>query len=334
VDGGAPDGSAGDKVLYVLWTLHIEGDTQDAKLGDPSCNEHEAFYQKQVFEQLDVAGLEEIWRAAKGHLDAFGRPPRMHISPAGEFFETELDGTYGRKAFRKFVWSEAGHEVGIQGHRISHQGRFCWPTREPSEAGIRSKLGTLHAEAERWVHDGKKVNDGFTYSPGVKLDVGIFGNDRAATEKFLDLEAAKLGYRVAFEDWDGCIEDSPSPGKRPPYLHRAEYPDGTRMYKVCFQGAVVPACKDAPRCESPDTARQWIDSLVGKLSADPDPRHLYYFAFATHACAGVESPRPGSCPAETAGMTAVLEHLDQKVRAGVRVRYVTPRELVEIFEKR
>lgn len=315
-----------DKTLYVLWTLHVEGDKQQMSIDDPRCDADLAIYQQRPFDR-DMEGLENIWIEARKHKDSFGNSPKMYISPAGEFFETEVDPIYGNKAFSNFNWLDLGHEIGIQGHKIYYYSKFCWPTRDESTEGVIQKLTTLHNWAEKWEYNGGKVNHGITYTPGVKLDKLIFNDNKAETEEFLDKEASKLGYSVTFDDWDGCVEDNPNPGGRPSYLYQAEYSDRTKMYKVCFQGTVKDPCNDAPRCESPDNARQWIDTLIEKMNSDSNPVHLYYYAFATHANSGLGGVQP-----EWEGMKEVFEYLDEKVASEVKIKYITPKDLIAIYE--
>ncbi|MFQ6087538.1 MAG: hypothetical protein ACE5K0_01370 [Candidatus Methanofastidiosia archaeon] len=325
------------KTLYILWTVHIEGDTQKMQ-DDERCSKPN--YQtdplpSQYFGkfEIDLRGIEELQREAEKHKDSFGNNPKMHLSFAGEYFETELDPNYGNKTFRKYNWLELGHEIGIQSHAIYWSGKpYCWPMREFTPAGVIKKLTTLHEWAEKWFHDEKKVNAGLTYTPGVKLDKPIFGNDKAITERFLDRKASELGYRIAFEDWDGCIEDNPMPGQRPPYLYKAHYDDGTEMYKICFQGAVRSDCEEgSPRCESPQNAKRWINKLVELMNSDPNPDHLYYYAFATHS-ANFYVGAMGKPSTEWEGTMQVLKYLDQLVAFGVKIEYITPKDFVALFE--
>jgi len=154
-----PDsGAAGTRTLHVLWTVHVGGDSQKMAANDPACAG--AGYQRFGFER-DLAGLEELQRESERHTDSTGGRPKMHISPAGEFFETELDSTYGNRAFRKFDWLALGHEVGIQGHAITFSGTpYCWPRRPETPDGIARELVDAHTFAERWLHLGRKVNLG------------------------------------------------------------------------------------------------------------------------------------------------------------------------------
>jgi hypothetical protein len=321
------------RTLHVLWTVHVEGDNQDLSASQPECAQ--PLYQTHVGPFLsfacDVAGLEGLEREAEKHSDSAGAHPRAHISPAGEYFETEIDPTYGGKTFRTFDWLALGHEIGIQGHKIQFSGtKYCWPEREATPAGIERKLFELHSFAERWFHQGRKVNHGLTYSPGVKLEAPVFGGDWAAAEAHLDRIAYGLGYRVAFEDYDGCVKDSPTGGKSvPTHLYRADHGDGVQMYKVAFRSAPTTDCDDAPgaRCESVAAALARLDEALAAAKTDPDPAHLHYFAFATHAqtfCPPVAPDAKG----EVAGTRALFEKLDALVAAGERIAYVTPRDLL------
>ena len=230
--------------LYVLWAVHVEGDMQECQIGQPCCKA--GFYQERAFELIDVQGLEYLQSLSENHIDSFGGHPKMYLSPAGEFIETEMDSQYGSKAFRKYDWLALGHEIGPQPHKIYWSGqKFCWPTREMSKEGIIKKLTTLHQWAEKWYHNGQKVNHGLTYAPGMKLELPIFGKDLAAkteAEKFIDKEAYKIGYRISMEDWDAYVADNPALGQRIPYLYQANYDDGTTMYKIGFQGSVRNDC--------------------------------------------------------------------------------------------
>ncbi|MBI5481396.1 MAG: hypothetical protein HY906_21230 [Deltaproteobacteria bacterium] len=321
-----PEADGGDKVLHVLWTIHVEGDSQGMQAGSPECLG--PGYQGGGRFEGDLAGLEELAREAEGHVDTNGGHPKLHISPAGEFFETELDATYGGKVFRTFDWLALGHELGIQGHAIEYSGMpYCWPHRSDTPQGVEKKLVDAHGFAERWFNQGRKVNRGLTFTPGVKLDVGIFGDDRAATEAYLDHVGYRLGYRIAFEDWDGCIEDSPTGGaSAPQYLYRADYGDGVTMYKICFQGAPTSECPvPYPRCETDVQAVARLDETLAALKADPDSSRLYYFAFATHSASFASPYDPAR--GEPAGTLAVLRRIDELVAAGERVEFVAPREL-------
>lgn len=116
--------SPSDKTLYVLWAVHVEGDTQECQIGQPCCQA--GFYQERAFELMDVQGLENLQSLSENHIDSFGGHPKMYLSPAGEFIETELDSQYGNKAFRKYDWLALGHEIGPQPHMIYWSGKkFC-----------------------------------------------------------------------------------------------------------------------------------------------------------------------------------------------------------------
>jgi hypothetical protein len=89
------------------------------------------------------------------------------------------------------------------------------------------------------------------------------------------------------------------------------------MYKVCFKGAVTTACAhDSPRCESPRAAVARLKETLAAMEADPDPAHLYYFAFATHS-GNFAPPRRPDDP-EVAGTLAALKRLDALVGEGRR----------------
>ena len=326
------------KILYVLWSVHIEGENQSCHETEPCCL-GATDYQLGDFVKKDVVGLEALQFLAFWYTDSFGNNPKMHISPAGEFFETEIDEDYGGKAFRRFNWLALGHEIGIQGHAIYRvedgDRHFCWPRREESEEGIVNKLKTLHEWAEKWEYLGNKVNHAITYTPGVKLETPeVFDGDWQAAEEFLDEVASEIGYKIAFEDWDACIKDNPRGNQRPYYLYKAKYNGGTQMFKIAAQGPVMGSCDTSypgydlhPRCETPENAIEHINETIKHMNNDTDPKHFYYYAFMTHALKPLGFP-PGS---EEEGTDLVFKHLEQLKNSGVTIKYITPKDFVELY---
>jgi len=333
--------------LYVVIMTHVEGD-RAAPEGSP-CTE-DLYYQTAPLPPpgqpprgnsfaIDVAGTELLHEILQRYTDYFGEKPKLFIEPAGEFWQTEADPAYGGKLFRKYDWLELGYEFGIQGHGIYYSGQgFCWYESPRTEEGIRRKLTDLHRFAEGVYHNGQKVNAGLTLTPGAKIEGPAIG--RARAEWVYDHVAYELGYRISFEDHDGHLEDEP-PGinnsRSSYYLYEADYGDGVKMLKIDFNGSVRDDCRgNTPRCETPEEAIARLDRTLAAQAQDLDPGHVYYFAFTVHSN-GIwtdfhmkEAGRP--LRGEGAGLTRLMDAIQERVDGGANIKFVTPGELAAIFE--
>jgi len=336
--------------LYVVVMTHVEGD-RGYREGDPRCPS-DLYYQTAPLPPpgqpprrnsfaVDVAGTELLHEILQRYTDSFGGKPKLFIEPAGEFWQTEADPVYGGKLFRKYDWLALGYEFGIQGHGIYYSGRgFCWYESPRTEEGIRRKLTDLHRFAERVYHNGQKVNTGITLTPGAKIEGPAIG--RARAEWVYDHVAYELGYRISFEDHDGHIEDEP-PGinnsRASYYLYEADYGDGVKMLKIDFNGSVTARCPgNTPRCETPEEAIARLDRTLAARAQDPDPRRVYYFAFTVHSN-GVWTDfhlHEAGLPlrGEGAGLTRLMDAIQERVDAGANIKFVTPGELREIYSRR
>jgi hypothetical protein len=110
-------------------------------------------------------------------------------------------------------------------------------------------------------------------------------------------------------------------------LYKAVYDNGVEMYKILPQGPISTTCKNPPRCEPLEAAIKRFDQTVEEKNQDPDLSHIYYFAFITHA-GGFNPEKPG----EGQGVRKIFEHITKRVKEGVKVKFVTPSELIEEFE--
>ncbi len=336
-----------EEPVYVTIMTHVEGD-RAAPEGSPCTDE--LFYQTAPLPPpgrlpqrnsfaLDVAGTELLHEILQRYTDSFGGKPRLFIEPAGEFWQTEADPVYGGKLFRKYDWLELGYEFGIQGHGIYYSGQgSCWYESPRTEEGIRRKLTDLHRFAEQVYHDGQKVNAGLTLTPGAKIEGPVIG--RARAEWVYDHVAYELGYRISFEDHDGHLEDEP-PGidnsRASYYLYEADYGDGVKMLKIDFNGSVRADCRgNTPRCETPEEAIARLDRTLAARAQDPDPGRVYYFAFTVHSN-GVWTDfhmKEAGLPmrGEGAGLTQLMEAIQERVNAGAKIKFVTPGELEEVYQ--
>ncbi len=336
--------------LYVVIMTHVEGDRPEPE-GSPTCVS-DLRYQTDPLPPrgqpprgnsfaIDIAGTELLHEILQKYTDSEGKKPKLFIEPAGEFWQTEADPRFGNQLFRKYDYLALGYEFGIQGHGIYYSGQnFCWYSSPKTEEGIKRKLTDLHTLAEKVFYKGQKVNAGLTLTPGAKIEGPAIGRDRA--EWVYDHVAYELGYRISFEDHDGHLEDEPSGinNTRSSYfLYEAIYDDGVRMLKIDFNGGVRADCPgNTARCEKPDEAIARLDQTLAARRADPDPKRVYYFAFTVHSngvwtdfhMAQAGQPMRG----EGAGLVALMDAIQQRVNAGAKIRFVTPKELKEIFERR
>lgn len=335
--------------LYIVVMTHVEGD-RAAPEGSPCTDD--LYYQTAPLPlpgqpprrnsfAIDVAGTELLHEILQKYVDSFGERPKLFIEPAGEFWQTEADPVYGGKLFRKYNWLALGHEFGIQGHGIYYSGQgFCWYQSPKTEEGIRRKLTDLHRFAEQVYHNGQKVNAGLTLTPGAKIEGPVIGRERA--EWVYDHVAYELGYRISFEDYDGHLEDEP-PGinnsRASYYLYEADYGDGVRMLKIDFNGSVRADCPgNTPRCETPEETIARLGRTLAAQAQDPDPSHVYYFAFTVHS-SGVwidfhmqEAGLP--LRGEGAGLTRLMDAIQERIDSGAKVKFVTPSELLGIYRDR
>lgn len=338
-----------EEPLYVVIMTHVEGD-RAAPEGSPCTDD--LYYQTAPLPPpgqppqgnsfaVDVAGTELLHEILQEYTDSFGEKPKLFIEPAGEFWQTEADPVYGGKLFHKYDWLALGYEFGIQGHGIYYSGQgFCWYQSPKTEEGIRRKLTDLHQFAEQVYHNGQKVNAGLTLTPGAKIEGPAVG--RARAEWIYDHVAYELGYRISFEDHDGHLEDEP-PGidnsRSSYYLYEADYGDGVRMLKIDFNGSVRADCPgNTPRCETPEEAVTRLDRTLTAQAQDSDPSHVYYFAFAIHS-SGVwmdfhmqEAGFP--MRGEGAGLTQLMDAIQKRINAGANIKFVTPGELQEIYQRK
>lgn len=184
------------------------------------------------------------------------------------------------------------------------------------------------------------MNAGVTLTPGAKIEGPAIGRERA--EWVYDHVAYELGYRISFEDHDGHLKDEPAGinnSRSSYYLYEAVYDDGVQMLKIDFNGGVRANCEgNTPRCEKPEEAIARLDRTLAARRDDPDAQRVYYFAFTVHSngvwtdfhMAQAGQPMRG----EGAGLVALMDAIQQRVNAGAKIEFVTPRELREIFESR
>lgn len=339
-----------EEPVYVVIMTHVEGDRADPP-GSPMCA-NDLHYQTDPLPPpgvpprgnsfaIDIAGTELLHEILQKYTDSEGNKPKLFIEPAGEFWQTEADPRYGNKLFRKYDYLALGYEFGIQGHGIYYSGQnFCWYISPKTEEGIRRKLTDLHTFAEKVFYKGQKVNARVTLTPGAKIEGPTIGRERA--EWVYDHVAYELGYRISFEDHDGHLEDEPSGinNTRSSYfLYEADYGDGVRMLKIDFNGSVNASCQgNTPRCEKPEEAIARLDRTLAARRDDPDAKRVYYFAFTVHSngvwtdfhMAQAGQPMRG----EGAGLIQLMDTIQQRVNAGAKIKFVTPKELKEIFEGR
>jgi hypothetical protein len=323
------DGGASRPALHFTWSIHVEGDSQHMTVDDPACGlpTYQTGVGKPDTFDCDLRGLEEIQREAERHVDSSGRKMKLDISAAAEFFETELDATYGNQVFRTYDWTDLGHELSIQGHAIVHSEiPYCWPRRPASQDGVAQKLRDLDAVAKRWSRAGRSVVSSVVMTPGAKLEVGqqgVFG-DPAEAAAFLDHVGYALGYRLSLECAGGPRPDDTKRLR----VYQIDYGDGVVMNRLCPTGQVVDGCDGG--CASPIDARADIDQALAAAATDPDPSHQYAVVILTHA--------PSFCPAlrdwpparnELVGALNVLAYLDELVQRGHPIAYTTLAALLE-----
>jgi hypothetical protein len=332
--------------VYILINNHVEGDHGMLE-GDPACSA--LIYQTASLPPpgpgwpgpsfaLDISGTELIRQILDGYHDSIGATARMLICPAGEFWQTEADATYGGRLFDVYDYQALGDEFGIQGHGIYYSGQsFCWYLSEHTAQGIAMKLTDLHQAAHTVTPQGQAVNGGLTLTGGAKLEWPTLGVPLA--EWLIDHVAFDLGYRISYEDYDGHVEDEP-PGVNNQrccfYLYRADYGDGVRMLKIDMNGSLTESCGGAtPRCETSAEAIARLDATLAARAADPNPRRVYYLAFAIHAGAiwtdfnraAAGLPMVG----EGQALLTFMDALQARVDAGAPVRFVTPAQLGALY---
>ncbi|MEK6572618.1 MAG: T9SS type A sorting domain-containing protein, partial [Bacteroidota bacterium] len=159
-------------------------------------------------------------------------------------------------------------------------------------------------------------------------------------EQIIDSVAYALGYRIAYEDHDGHVEDEPAGinNARPSYfVYEAKYPNGVRIVKIDMNGSLNDGCPGStPRCETSAEAIRRFDNTVAARLADPDTGRVYYFAVVVHAnghFAGKHAEVSGVPPRpdEYSALNTLLDTLQQRVQSGIEIKFVTPAELASIF---
>ncbi|MBI5267375.1 MAG: hypothetical protein HY851_09115 [candidate division Zixibacteria bacterium] len=336
------------RVVYVLFNDHIEGESGSTP-GSSTCltdtiyqtlppppigtpNLHSSF-------AVDLLGIRLLNDRTSQLTDSYGGKPRWYQCPVGEFWQTEGDPDYGGKLFSMLDFFQAGHEFGVQGHAIYYSGQnFCWYQSPHTETGILWKFRDMDHFADLVYHDGRKVNEGKTYTGGHKIESPALGDTLA--ERIIDSAAYALGYRIAYEDYDGHIEDEPAGvnnARACYYLYEAQYSNGVKILKIDMNGSINDGCQgNTPRCETPDEAIRRFDSIVAARLADPDTNRLYYFAGVVHAgsyFSGRHKELSGlpPSPGEYRGFNRFLDSLQARIRAGVTVKFATPVELWRLF---
>ena len=339
------------KIVYVLFNNHIEGDGT-ALPGDSRCPS-DTTYQTLPLPPIgspnlrpsfaiDLFGTRLLRERTNQVTDSYGDHPKWFQCPAGEFWQTEADPRYGRRLFSTINYLADGDEFGIQGHAIYYSGQgFCWYPSPHTVEGIQWKFRDLHRFAESVYFNGQKVNLGKTYTGGHKLESPALGIARA--EQVIDSVAYALGYRIAYEDHDGHVEDEPAGinNSRPAYfVYEAEYPNGVKIVKIDMNGGLNDGCPgNTPRCETSAEAIRRFDNTIAARLADPDTSRVYYFAVVVHAngyFAGKHAEVSGLPPRpdEYSALNTFLDTLQQRVRSGVKIKFVTPAELASIFYAR
>lgn len=139
--------------LYVVVMTHVEGDNGEPE-GSPTCPT-DVDYQTRPLPPsgqtsppsfaVDIAGTELLREVLQNYHDSYAGEPKLFIEPAGEFWQTEADPTYGGKLFSKYDYQALGYEFGIQGHGIYYSGQnFCWYNSPHTAEGVQRKLTDLH----------------------------------------------------------------------------------------------------------------------------------------------------------------------------------------------
>ena len=337
-----------NRPIYLVIMTHVEGDEPEPEgsltCGDltyqeggiPPIGEHP----KCATYEIDLAGTELFHELLQAYTDSRGKTPRLFIEPVGNLWHTEADPKYGGRFFRKYDYLELGAEFGIQGHNIYYSGEgFCWYKSPQTPEGIRRKFVDMHYFAERVYQKGHKVNAGLTFTGGHKLESPPM--DPREAEYVIDHVAYTLGYRISFEDCDGHWQSKPDTidwNYASPFAYEADYGDGVRMFKVDFNGMITAdAPGNSPRCEKPEEALARYDRTVAAQENDRDPTHIYYFATTFHsnvvwidhhiAKAGLPLGREG------AGLRGFMDGIQSRMKSGVQIMFVTPKELWEIFKK-
>lgn len=343
-------GALTEEPLYIVIMTHVEGDRGEPE-GSPACAS-DLRYQTDPLPPrgvpprgnsfaVDIVGTELLHEILQKYTDSEGKKPKLFIEPAGEFWQTEADPRFGNKLFQKYDYLALGYEFGIQGHGIYYSGQnFCWYISPKTEAGIKRKLTDLHTFAEKVFYKGQKVNAGLTLTPGAKIEGPVIGRERA--EIIYDKVAYALGYRISFEDHDGHLKDEPAGinnTRSSYYLYEADYGDGVKMLKIDFNGPPTLRCPgNTARCERPEEAIARLDRTLAARREDPDPKRVYYFAFTVHSngvWVDFHMAQAGfRMIGEGAGLVALMDAIQQRVNAGAKIKFVTPRGLKEIFENR
>lgn len=104
-------------------------------------------------------------------------------------------------------------------------------------------------------------------------------------------------------------------------------------------GSVTARCSgNTPRCETPEEAIARLDRTLAAQAQDPDPGHVYYFTLTVHSNgvwvdfhmhqAGL--PMRG----EGAGLTRLMDAIQERINAGANIKFVTPSKLREIYQSK
>jgi|GEM_PF-1672413 len=335
------------KVVYVLFNNHIKGQP-GSQVGSPTCPDDIAYQilppppigtmQYPALFSVDLLGTKLLHDRTDVLIDSYGVKPKWFECPVGEFWQTEVDPQYGGKLFTMLDFFLAGDEFGVQGHPIYYSGqKFCWFESPRTAEGIGWKFRDMDHYADLAYHNGQPVNLGKTYTGGHKVESPFLGAETA--ERVIDSVAFALGYRISYEDYDGHLEDEPAGvGNSRPcyYLYRAEYDNGVKIWKIDMNGSISDDCQgNTPRCETPDEAIQRFDNTVAARLADSSTSRLYYFAGVVHAggyFAGKHAEASGLTPppGEYGGFNRFLDSLQARIQAGVKVKFITPSELVSL----
>jgi len=317
------------KVVYVLFNNHIEGQP-GSPVGSPTCPDDIAYQvlpppaigniQYPPSFAVDLLGTKWLHDRTDLLTDSYGGKPKWFECPVGEFWQTEVNPQYGGKLFTLLDFFQTGDEFGVQGHAIYFSNlNYCWYETPHTAEGIGWKFRDMDHFAELAYHDGRKINQGQTFTGGHKLESPALGAE--AAERVIDSVAFALGYRISYEDHGGHLEDEPAGvGNSRPcyYLYRAEYANGAKIWKIDINGSI-----------------QRFDSTVAARLADSSPSHLYYFAGVVHASAYFAGkhaevsglpPLPGEW--EYSEFNRFIDSLQVRIQAGVKVKFVTPSELV------
>ena len=170
--------------VYVVIMNHVEGDGT-CRTGDTTCLASTVYQtlplpppgiRARPAYSLDITGNDLIYEILLDYTDTFGRPPKLFIEPAGEWWQTYSAPGYGGKAFDRFDYPALGNEFGIQGHAVNYSGYdFGWYQSPNTEQGISMKFRDLDYFADQAFYNGLKVNSGKTFTGGWKLEKDALG---------------------------------------------------------------------------------------------------------------------------------------------------------------